>query len=159
MNMMYPRDDTQSKFDYPEDRLYWITHILDAQEIKEPNNCDLNNDPVRFIIKNSYTTGTAISRLNGYESFKCQYSIGTFDSIEATIYPYDTNSTAFSGGGDSGAVIVSAKQDFVALLTGSSGLSESFDVTYAMPFSWLWWNVIKSKFSGAVLFFNPISNN
>jgi hypothetical protein len=145
--------------DDPEDRLYQITHILDTQEIKEPNNCNLNNDPVRFVIKNGYTTGTTIGRLNSYESFKHQYSIGTFDSIEAAIYPYDTDSTAFSRGGDSGAVIVSAKQDFVALLTSGSGPSKLSDITYATPFSWLWWNVIKPKFSGAVLFFDPIPNN
>jgi hypothetical protein len=158
-NMMYPRDDTQPEFDYPEDRLYCITHILNTQEIKEPNNHDLNNNPVCFIIKNGYTTGTTIDRLNSYESFKHQYGIGTFDSIEATVYPYDTNSTVFSHGGDSGAVIISAKQDFVTLLTSGSGPSKSSNITYAMPFSWLWWNIIKPKFSGAMLFFDPIPNN
>ena len=159
MAMMYPRDDAQSEFNYPEDRLYRITNILDADKIKEPNNRDLNNDPVRFVIKNGFTTGTTIGRLNGYESFTRHYAIGTFDSIEAAVYPYDTNSTAFSRGGDAGAVIVGANQDFVALLTGGSGPSESPDVTYATPFSWLWRNVVKPNYPGAVLFFEPIPNH
>ncbi|KAG2145510.1 hypothetical protein BD769DRAFT_1382436 [Suillus cothurnatus] len=120
---------------------------------------NLNNDLVCFIIKNGYTTGTTIGHLNSYESFEHQYSIGTFNSIEAAVYPYDTDSTAFSCGGDSGAIIISAKQDFVTLLTSSSGPSKSSNITYATPFSWLWWNIVKPKFSGAMLFFNPIPNN
>jgi hypothetical protein len=160
MNLMYPRDDAQSEFDYPENRLYHINKTLAADKIREPNNRDLNNDPVRFVIKNGHTTGTTVGRLNGYESHKRQYdAFGTFDSIEAAIYPYDNNSPAFSRAGDSGAAIVGTDNDFVALLTGGSGVTESSDITYGTPMEWLWKKIIKTKFPGAVVLFDPISDD
>lgn len=159
MNLMYPRDDSPSEFDYPETRLYKIMKILAAAKIKEPNNLDINGDPVRFVIKNGHTTGTTVGRLTGFESHKRQYGIiGTFDSIDAAIYPYD-DSSAFSRGGDSGSAIVGADNDIIALLTGGSGATDSSDVTYGTPMEWLWNKIIKNKFPGAVLFFDDIPDN
>ena len=157
MNLMYPRADSPSEFDYPETRLYKIMKILATANMKEPNNHDINGDPVRFVIKNGHTTGTTIGRLTGFESHKRQYGVaGTFDSIEAAIYPYDSGSSVFSRSGDSGSAIVGADNDIIALLTGGSGATDSPDVTYGTPMEWLWNQIIKNKFPSAVLFFDDI---
>ena len=112
MNSMYPRADSPSEFDYPKTRLYKIMKILAIAKMKESNNHDINGDPVRFVIKNGHITGTTVGRLTGLESHKRQYGIaGTFNSIEAAIYPYDSDSSVFSRSGDSGSAIVGADND------------------------------------------------
>ncbi|KAI0035849.1 hypothetical protein K488DRAFT_68056 [Vararia minispora EC-137] len=68
MSLMYPRDDAQSSFDYPENRLYEPVSILSAAPIKEPDNQDLEGDPVGFVIKRGHTTLTSIGRLTGFDS-------------------------------------------------------------------------------------------
>ncbi|KAI0075040.1 hypothetical protein K474DRAFT_1685521 [Panus rudis PR-1116 ss-1] len=138
MSLMDPNVESTSEFDYPETRLYKITNILAAAKIKKPNNRDINGDPVRFVIKNGHTTGTMVGRLNGFESHKRRYDImGSADSIEAAIYPYDNDSSAFARRGDSGSAIVGADNDIIALLTSSSGPIHSSDVTYGTPMEWL----------------------
>jgi hypothetical protein len=127
---------------------------MSAAQVKEPNNLDLNGDPVRYVIKRGHTTFTTIGRLSGFESHKRQYGLlGSFDSIETAVYPYDKHSGPFSRGGDSGALIVGPEGEFVALLTGGTGPTDSSDITYGTLFEWLWEAIIKPKFPGAALSF------
>jgi len=51
MSRMYPRDDAPSKFDYPDDHLYKLQHILTAAQIKQPDSQNLKGNPVRYVIK------------------------------------------------------------------------------------------------------------
>ena len=160
MSLIYPRDDAQSEFEYPENRLFKLLKILPAAKIRQPNDLGLDSDPVRFVIKNGHTTATTIGRLNRFESHKRQYSmLGTFDSVEAAVYPYDKDSGPFSRGGDSGATIFSADNEFIAQLTGGTGPTDSLDITYGASIEWVWYEVIKPKFPGAVLFFDDIPEN
>jgi len=155
MSLMYPRDDAQSSFDYPEDRLYKPVSILSAAEIKDPDNQDLEGDPVRFVIKRGHTTFTSIGRLTGFESHQRRYHIfGSFNSVEAAVHAYDNDFGPFSKGGDSGSLIVGPKREFIALLTGGTGPTDSADITFGTPMEWLWNDIIKPKFPGAVLYFN-----
>ncbi|KAG9103361.1 hypothetical protein FRC06_011308 [Ceratobasidium sp. 370] len=160
MRLLYPRYDVPSEFDYPEDRIYLLRVILAAANIKEPNSQDIEGDPTRFVFKRGPTTLTTIGRLNGFESRERRYSLfGNFDSVEAAVLPYDNNSGPFSRGGDSGAAIVGANNDFVAQLTGGAGLTDFSDITYGTPMEWLWNDVIKVKFPDAALFFDVPANN
>lgn len=155
MYLLYSRLDVPSEFDYPEDRLYQLKVILAAAKIRQPGSQDIKGDPTRFVIKRGLTTLTTVGRLNGFESYKRVYNIlGTFDSIEAAVYPYDNDSGPFSRRGDSGAAIVGAKNDIVAQLTGCAGSSDSSDITYGTPMEWLWNVVIKGEFPNAVLVFD-----
>ena len=159
MNLMYPRDDAPSEFDYPEDRLFKLRDILTAAQISKPNSQDLKGDPVRFVIKRGHTTFTTIGRLSGFESHLRRYSlVGTFDSVEAAVYPYDSDSGPFSRGGDSGALIAGPEAEFAALLTGGTGPTDSSDITYGTPMYWLWKNVIKRQFPDANLYFDLPQN-
>jgi hypothetical protein len=136
MSLLYPRDDVPSEFDY------------------------LKGDPTRFVFKRGHTTFTTIGRLNGFASReRCYGLLGNFDSVGAAVYPYDNDSGPFSRGGDSGAAIVGAKNDFVALLTGGTGVTDYSDITYGTPMEWLWNDVIKVQFPDAILFFDVPANN
>lgn len=160
MGLLYPRYGVPSEFDYPEDRIYLLKTILAAAKIKEPNSQDVKGDPTRFVIKHGFTTLTTVGRLNGFESYLRRYGrLGNFDSTEAAVFPYDNDSGPFSRGGDSGAAIVGANNDFVAQLTGGVGATDSSDITYGTPMEWLWNDVIKVQFPNAVLFFDVPANN
>ncbi|KAL4251093.1 hypothetical protein ABKN59_005624 [Abortiporus biennis] len=65
MSKMNARDDPQSEFDYPVDRLFELRKIMTAAQVKTPNNNqDLNGEPVQYVIKRGLTTFTTIGRLS-----------------------------------------------------------------------------------------------
>ncbi|KAI0279223.1 hypothetical protein BGY98DRAFT_1096302 [Russula aff. rugulosa BPL654] len=143
MSKMYPHDDAQSEFDYPAHRLFKLTQIMPTAQVKAPNNLDLNGNPVRYVIKRGHTTFTTIGRLSGFESHKRHYGlVGTFDSIDTVASP--TTITP---------VLSPEAGEFVALLTGGTGPTDSSDITNGTLIHWLWNNIIKLKFPGANLFF------
>ncbi|KAK1224294.1 hypothetical protein PQX77_012802 [Marasmius sp. AFHP31] len=159
MSLLYPRYDVPSEFDYPEDRIYQLKVILAASKIGEPNSQDINGEATRFVFKRGLGTLTTVGRLNGFESRTRYYGLlGNYDSVEAAVYPYNNDSGPFSRGGDSGAAIVGANNDFVAQLTGGAGPTDSPDITYGTPMEWLWNDVIKVEFPDAVLFFHVPNN-
>ncbi|KAI6152619.1 hypothetical protein BKA82DRAFT_4512578 [Pisolithus tinctorius] len=110
-----------------------------------------------YVIKHGLTTLTTIGRATGCFSYASEYFSNQThrDSIEWAILPYDSDSGAFSKGGDSGSVIACGTGDFGGLLTGGSGKTESSDVNYATPMFWLW-VIIKAKFPNANLY--PVFN-
>ena len=155
---MYPRIDAPSDFDYPAERLLKLRGILSAEEICTPNNKDDKGNPMRYVIKRGLTTLTTIGCLNGFESHVRHYiALGSRDSVEAAVYPYDNDSSPFSRGGDSGAIIVDALGKFVALLTSGTGPIDSSDITFGSPMHWLW-AIIKAQFPGANLYFEDDDN-
>lgn len=147
----------QFDFQYPVDRhLLELQDILTADQIRNPTTKDSDDIPVRFVIKNGYKTGTTIGRMSRFESKARKYDlIGHFDSIEATVLPYGKNQyfTAFSRGGDSGSIVAGPKGEFISLLTGGTGSSDSVDIAFTTPMHWLWDELILGKFPGANLYF------
>lgn len=157
MSMMYCWVD-KFNFDYPVDRhLFKLWGILTAEQISHPTGKDFDDIPMQFIIKNSYKTGTTIGCLNRFESKVRRYGLtGTFNSTEAPVLHYSKNKYfgAFSRGGDSGSIVASPKGEFISLLTGGTGPSDSVDITYTTLMHWLWDKLILVKFPGANLYFN-----
>lgn len=161
MNLMNPRGGTASEFSYPEDRLFKLGGILSADQIQHLNDKDPEGDLVRYVIKRAHikspnighAKSTTIGRLSSrFESIVRHYgTLGTFDSVEATVYPYNSTSGPFSRGGDSGALVVGHEAEFVALLTGGTGPTSPSDITYCTPMHWLWNDIIKPMFPGAKL--------
>ena len=128
MGLMYPHDDAQSLFDYPEDRLY-----KPAAAIRDPNNQDLEGDPVRFVIKRGHTTFTSLGRLTGFESYPSAGVASLAPSTQlVAVHAYDNDSGSFSRGGDSGSLIVGPQAQVYcpSYLTGGTGLSGSADITF-----------------------------
>lgn len=147
--LIVPRNYTQSlDFEYPYDRLLKLQGIPSAEEMHMTTNKDHDGRPVRYVIKRGLTTLTTIGCLTGFESHVRRYSVlGSHDSVEAAVYPYDKDSGPFSKGGDSGSIIVDTMGNFVALLTGGTS-----DITYGSPMYWLW-EIIEAQFPGANLKF------
>ena len=155
---MYPRIDAPSDFKYPVERLLELRGILSPEEIRTPNNKDDKGDPMRYVIKRGLTTLTTIGCLHGFESHvRRHFALGSRDSVEAAVHPYDNDSGPFSRGGDSGSIIVDALGKFVALLTCGTGPTDSSDITYGSPMYWLW-GVIGDEFPGANLYFEDNDN-
>lgn len=155
--LMSPRVDAVSDFKYPAESLFKLQSILSEQGIRTPVDRDRNNDPVHYVIKRGINTLTTIGRLNSFQSFRRKYFDNvTLDSVEAAILPDDSKAGPFSKGGDSGSIIVDARGNFVALLTGGTGdPGGSVDITYGTPMHWLW-EVIKTRFEGADLHFDNL---
>jgi hypothetical protein len=150
--MMYPRVDMPHNFVYPAGRLLKLNGILSAEKICEANGKD-TSDPSTFVIKHGSATQITIGRLSGIKSQVRRYfTSGSQDSMEVAVLPYDTQRSPFSRVGDSGSIIVDASGKFVALLTAGAGLTDFSDITYGSPMCWLW-ELIKSKFPGADLYF------
>jgi hypothetical protein len=80
------------------------------------------------------------------------FALGSRDSLELAVYPYNKESGPFYRGGDSGCIVVDALGKFVMLLTSGTGATNSSDIMFGSPMFWLW-DVIKDAFPGADLYF------
>ncbi|KAH9066404.1 hypothetical protein EDB87DRAFT_1672238 [Lactarius vividus] len=143
--LIYDRIDLPSKFEYPDEGLLPVQGMLSAGSTSAA------------VIKRGLTTGTTICTLSGFMSHvRKDLGTGNLDSVEVAILPHDNHSVAFFRGGDSGALIVDALGQFVALLTsGICKVTDSSDITYAMLMEWVW-DLIKDKFPGANLYFDDL---
>ncbi len=142
--------DIQSNFDYPDERLLKLHDILSAKEICTPNNRGGKDGRIRYVVKRGLLTHTTIGCLNGFGSHVRRYSIlGSRDSVEAAVYPYNPGTGPFSKHGESGSIIVDTLGKFAALLTAGT---DSSDVAYGSPMFWLW-EIIKVEFPDASLCF------
>lgn len=150
---MYPRTHAQSGFKYPAERLLVLRDILAEDCMRHPKTKDHDGENSLYVIKRGLTTLTTIGRATGCFSYAREYFSNQThrDSIEWAILPYDSDSGAFSKGGDSGSMIACGTGEFGGLLTGGSGRMESSDITYATPMFWLWL-IIKAEFSNANLY-------
>ena len=72
---------------------------------------------------------------------------------EWPVLPYDEKSGAFSGQGDSGAVVVGGRGRMGGLITSGSGDMDFLDITYATPIQYLM-ECISEQFPNTHL--NPI---
>ena len=154
---MYDRIDVPSEFKYPEEGLLQVRGMLSATSINNPNSKNLAGDPIRRVIKRGFSSNTTIGTLSGFNScIRKYFATGELTSIEVAILPHDNHSTVFSKKGDSGALVVDALGQFVAILTaGTNKGTDSSDVTYATHLQWIW-GLIKEKFPGANLYFDDL---
>lgn len=134
--MMY---DSVPNFVYPYDRLLPLRDIISEDLMHRPDMSDYDSEPCLLVIKNGKTSGVTIGRTNGIFSYVRQYYDNHTHqtSIEWAILPYDHKSGPFSVPGDSGSVVVDGLGRIGGLLTSGTGKTESFDITYATPFFWL----------------------
>jgi len=155
---MYPRVDSRPDFRYPAERLLKLQGILSADDIRTPDNKDLDDEPMRYVIKRGLTSLTTVGCLTGFASHSRRYSgLGQLDSVEEIVHSYDPSHCPFSTEGDSGSIIVDAFGKFAALLTSGTGTTDFSDITFGSPMYWLW-EVIESQFPGANLYFEGDNN-
>jgi hypothetical protein len=142
---MYPRDDGEATFKYPDDRLLPLRDMISEERMREPDTCGHDNEPCLLVVKNGSATDVTIGRATGIFSFVRDDDTGE----EST--DYDNQSGAFSAPCDSGSIIVDGLGRIGGLLTGGTGKTETSDVTYATPMWWLWPR-IKKQFPDAHLY-------
>ncbi|KAI0267791.1 hypothetical protein BC834DRAFT_968701 [Gloeopeniophorella convolvens] len=113
--MMYPNPRNTHNFEYPGDRLLSLRGTITDEEMRRPTSYDQNNDPCIMVLKRGRTSGLT----------------------EWAILPFDNKSCAFSAKGDSGSAVVDGAGRIGGLLTSGGGATDSFDVTYATPISFV----------------------
>jgi hypothetical protein len=100
-----------------------------------------------------------MQRMRGAEAHK-PYVRGYFKdnsptkSKEWAIVPYDTKSGPFSAPGDSGAVIVDGLGRIGGLLTGGCGITDTSDISYTTPITFLLESIKANGYPNAHL--NPV---
>ncbi|EGO23607.1 hypothetical protein SERLADRAFT_416027 [Serpula lacrymans var. lacrymans S7.9] len=136
---MYPNPRNRTSFKYPTDRLLRLWGTIPDEEMRRPTMLDQNEEQCLMVIKNGSASGVTIGRATGIMSYICEYfnDGNHYTSKEWTIIPCDTKSGVFSTPGDSGAVVVDGIGRVGGLLTGGAGTTDSSDITYATPISFL----------------------
>ncbi|KAL5514043.1 hypothetical protein ACEPAG_2804 [Sanghuangporus baumii] len=136
----FPRGDAGWKFRFPDDRLLRLMGTISDDLMRHPDMWDSDGKLCLLVVKNGSATGTTIGRANSVFSIVRDYFNDVTvnqTSMEWGIINYDTKSEVFSKPGDSGSIIADIRGRVGGMLTGASGKTESFDMTYATPFWWL----------------------
>ena len=137
--MMNPNPRNAHPFKYPVERLLRLKGIIPDEEMRCPTSFDQNDNPCLLVIKRGNTTGLTVGRANDM----CSYAHNYYDdgkaktSKEWAILPFDSKAGVFSAMGDSGSVIVDGLGRIGGILTGGAGETDSLDITYATPISFL----------------------
>jgi hypothetical protein len=99
---------------------------------------DANGDPCLVVFKNGAKTRTTIGKANNVSSYTRNHFAGQHqESREWPVIATDKHLGAFSAKGDSGSCIADAFNRFGGIVTGGSGATESSDVTYVTPISFI----------------------
>ena len=137
--------------------------IITDTLMRTPGMWDADDEPCLLVVKAGSTTKTTIGRANGI--FSIGRANGIFSivrdyfqdmsihqtSMEWGIFGYDSKSGAFSAAGDSGSIIADIRGRIGGMLTGGSGNTTAFDITYATPFWWLLQRIKANGFPNAHL--------
>jgi hypothetical protein len=123
--------------------------MITEERMREPDMLDHDNEACLLVIKNGNAIDVTIGRAMGFFSFVRDDDTAQ-ESMEWAICNYDNKSGVFSALGDSESIIVDGVGRIGGLLTGSTGKTETSDVTSATPMWWLW-PPIKQHFPNAHL--------
>ena len=154
ISKMHPHPKSQSNFKYLLGGLLQVKGVVKENELRRPKQLSANGEECLLVVKNGMGTGLTIGRLTGIESVIRDYSdygIGKTTTLEFAILPYSHKDGTFSAASYSGSIVVDGGGCLVGLLTGSSGVADSTDVAYIMPYFWLE-ERIKQAFPGCFLY-------
>ncbi|RPA95762.1 hypothetical protein L873DRAFT_1697017 [Choiromyces venosus 120613-1] len=137
--LMFHNPGNCQTFKYPTNRPFKVQGIVPDEKMRRPTILDQNGDPCLVVMKRGNTTGLTVGRADDILSFVRNYydNGNTKTSKEWAIYPYDSKSGPFSAKGDCGSGIVDCLGRLGSLLTGGNGPTDSSDVTYATPISFI----------------------
>ena len=137
--MMHPNPENSHNFDFPGDRLLKLRGTITEDEIRKPKMYDQNGHSCVLVLKHGRTTGLTVGRATTLVSYTRKYVShdDTAVSKELTIIPFSESSGPFSAQGDSGSVVVDGAGRAAGILTGGGGASDSTDITYVTPISFV----------------------
>jgi Peptidase family S64 len=138
MDRVYMHYTNTSKSSFPANRLVKLQDQVPKIALTKQPICDKANEPCLIVFKNGAATGTTIGKANNVSSYTRQYFTDKYmESREWPIIPTNKDSGAFSDKGDSGSCIADAFSCVGGIITGGSGATESADVTYVTPISYI----------------------
>lgn len=151
--IMFSQPEDQANFKYLKDGLLQASGVVQADEMRNPQNLDANREPCLLVVKNGPATGTTFGRVTGMESFTRVYDEhgikGT--SIEIAVLPYGNTDGPFSAPGDSGSIVLDRNGRILGMVTGGAGTTNGTDVTYLTPY-WYIEQEIKKYFPNSFLY-------
>ena len=128
--------------------------------MRNPDMWDSDGEPCLLVLKNGSATGTTIGRANGVFSIVRDYYSNDMSvhqtSMEWAIINYSGKPDVFSEPGDSGSIVADIRGRIGGMITGSSGVGECSEITYATPFWWLLERIRANGFPNAHL---DVGNN
>lgn len=138
IRMMHPDPMDPHGFGFSWNNLLTLQGTIPDTEMRKPTVYDKNYDCCIMVIKNGMGTGVTVGCASDVFSYTRRYSGDiTGVSKEWAILPFDNKSEPFSGKGDSGAAVVDGRGRIGGLLTGGAGSTETIDITYATPISFV----------------------
>jgi hypothetical protein len=137
--IMFPRPEDRATYEYPRHGLLQARGIIQANEIHNPTQLDANREQCLLVVKHGPATGTTIGRVSGMVSFVRKYNEYGIKgrSTEIAVLPYGNAGGPFSALGDSGSIVLDRTGRILGMLTGGAGATDSTDVTYVTPYSFI----------------------
>lgn len=142
---MYPSDDDQRTFPYPDDGLLQVRGCVPPDELKHSEELG----PLH-VLKNGRAAHTTLGVVNGLQSRTRRTAGGTNTTSMEMCIISSIPDGPFSAPGDSGASIVDRTGRLVCMVTSGAGATASTDLTYATPFWWLF-ERIKGRYPQAYI--------
>ena len=138
MDKVYLNPTSRSSFKFPVNRLVTLRDQVPESALVRPPMLDADSEPYLIVFKNGAKTGTTIGKASNVSSYTRNYFAGQYqESREWPVIPTDKHSGAFSAKGDSGSCVADAFQRIGGIITGGSGATESSDITYVTPITFI----------------------
>ncbi|KAF8642657.1 hypothetical protein AX16_009453 [Volvariella volvacea WC 439] len=153
--MCFPHHQANWTFEYPDNRLLPIRGVITKQLMRSPDMLDEDGEPCLLVVKNGNAAGTTLGRANGVFSIVRTYTAGgevvTGTSMEWGIINYNSKADVFCKPGDSGSLVADIRGRAGGMITAGAGQTDSLDMTYATPMSWLLTRIKANGFPNAHL--------
>ena len=138
MRKIYLHPTSPPSFKFPADRLVRLQGEVPESDLVNPSMLDADGAPCLIVFKNGAKSDTTIGRANSVSSYTRTYFAGQHEeSREWPVIPTDKHSGPFSTEGDSGSCVADAFGRVGGILTGGCGATDSSDVTYVTPISFI----------------------
>jgi hypothetical protein len=136
MNKVYLHPASPTSFEFPADRLVKLQGQVPESALSKPPMIDAAGESCLIVFKNGAETDTTIGKANNVSSYTRTYFAGRYvESREWSVI--NKGSGAFSAKGDSGSCVADIFNRVGGILTGGCGATESSDVTYVTPISFI----------------------
>ncbi|KAF9065111.1 hypothetical protein BDP27DRAFT_81613 [Rhodocollybia butyracea] len=138
-------------FKIPGNRLVKLEDQVPEDALFNPPMRDADSKPCFIVFKNGGKTGMTFGKANNVSSFTRTCLAGQYrESKEWPVIATNQESGAFSAKGDSGSCVADIFGRVAGILTSGSGATESADVTYVTPISFIM-QVLTKRFPQAHL--------
>jgi hypothetical protein len=138
MEKVYLHPSSPTSFKFPATRLVALKDQVPENALFKPPMLDAAGESCLIVFKNGPKTDTTIGKANNVSSFTRTCFSGQYvESREWPVIATNKDSGPFSVKGDSGACVADVFNRVGGILTGGSGVTESSDVTYVTPISFI----------------------